>query len=95
MIDDVIGGITLLAVLVIGCITVLVCVIGDSRDCDMIDVIGLLLCVIGDEGMIGEGTVGGTLIMELCPSFCSDELFEPGLTVGSGRFSNLNLKFFN
>lgn len=46
----------------------------------------------GDEGMTGDGIVGATLMIELCASFCSDELFDPGLTVGSGRFSNLNLE---
>lgn len=48
---------------------------------------------IGDEGIRGEGRVGAGMeaTMELC-SFCSEELFEPGLIVGSGRLSSLNLK---
>lgn len=48
---------------------------------------------IGDEGIRGEGRAGAGMeaTIELC-SFCSEELFEPGLIVGSGRFSSLNLK---
>ena len=53
-----------MAVGVIGCITEFELVIGDNIDCDMIDVRGLLVCVIGEDGMIGEGMVGGTLKLE-------------------------------
>lgn len=47
---------------------------------------------IGEDGIRGEGRAGAGMeaTMELC-SFCSEELFEPGLIVGSGRFSSLNL----
>jgi hypothetical protein len=52
---------------------------------------------IGSEGTgsrseTAEDITGAALMIELCPSFCSEELFEPGLIVGSGRFSSLNLE---
>lgn len=57
---------------------------------------------MGDDGIMGDGMLGWrfgdkiegatALMMELCASFCSDELLDPGLTVGSGSDSNLNLK---
>lgn len=46
----------------------------------------------GLNGGISKEFLGpGALIIELCASFCSEELFEPGLIVGSGRFSSWNL----
>lgn len=45
----------------------------------------------GDDGMMGDGTDATGLEMMEPPSFCSDELLEPGLTVGSGSVSSLNL----
>lgn len=69
------------------------CVIGVRVMADVMGVRGDGM--MGEDGMIGDGMVGTALMIELWASFCSDELFDPGLTVGSGRFSSLNLLKIN